>query len=116
MIISEGNFLQIAMRYYNNSSMNTIEEFNQDLNRSRLIQRQFKKYKVSGKINARLLINHLICFTNVFGSVSEKLLKYIIDEEYHKQLYALLFVFNYVADLPIEVDEYLVELISKEIK
>jgi hypothetical protein len=115
MIITEGNFLQVAMNSYDNSSMNTIEELTQDLSRIALMERQFRRYKKSGDPNIRLLINHFICFTNVFGPMNVKLLKFKIVEEYHKQLNSVLFMFDYL-DTHEEMDEELVILINKEIK
>ena len=117
MIITEGNFLKVAMRAYDNSSTHTIEEFKSDLNLIRLIQRQLRKYKIeSSCFNIRLMINHFICFTNVFGTKSKFLLNYKIEKQYRKQLNSIFFVFGYSTDKSEVIDEDLAVLLSKEIK
>lgn len=115
MIITEGNYLTIAMKNYDNFSMNSVEELDQDLLKAKLIQRQFNKYRKYDHINERLLINHFICFTNVFDKVSVPLLQFIINDDFRPELNALLFVFDYLV-LPTELlNENLVKLLYKEI-
>ncbi len=115
MKITEDNILRVAMRAYDNFSINTVEEFEKDFNRYTLIQRQFTNYTKGNKFNVRLLINHFICFTNVFSYISKDLLLFLIHDKYLKQLNSVLFIFKYIQD-PVELDEDLVILISKEIK
>ncbi len=64
--INEGNFALIAAKYYDNPSCMSTEEFNEDLNRIKYLKRLFHKYKTSGIIKERLVLNHLIILYNVF--------------------------------------------------
>ncbi len=116
MNITEGNYLTIAMSYYDNSTMSSLDEFRDDLNRANLIQRQFKKYLHKNCLNTRLLINHFICFNNVFGKVTKDLLLFLIKPEYHSCTNSILFVFGFITGTGIDMDEELIKIIYKEIK
>jgi len=65
--INDDNFLMYAMKHYDNPQCKNIEEFHEDMNRIKYLKRLFRKYKTSGVLRERLILNHLIIFTNVFG-------------------------------------------------
>ena len=49
-----------------NSSCIDTEEFLDDLKRINYIKKLFNKYKKTGELNERLVLNHLVVLTNVF--------------------------------------------------
>lgn len=67
--LSDLNFLLFASKYYNNPGCFETEEFLDDLNRIKYIKRLFNKYKESGELKERLILNHIIIFYNVFGII-----------------------------------------------
>lgn len=116
MILNSDNYLQYAMSHYNNCQLNSISEFTEDLHKISCIQRIFTRYHTSGKLNARLLINHLVILVNVFGKGAIDLLYYMINTDDMPQLNALLFVMSYIEDpSTVELDEEIVLILRKEI-
>ena len=55
-----------AKRNYDNRGA-SIEEFEDDLKRFKYLKRLFRKYDTSGELKLRLIINHIIILSNVFG-------------------------------------------------
>jgi len=64
--VNDGNFMMFAIKHYNSPSCTGEAEFREDLARIRSIGRSFSRYKKVGKINERLVLNHLIVLYNVF--------------------------------------------------
>lgn len=79
MIKSENEYLEIAMKAYDNPSCITIEEFNRDLNQYIHIKKTVRKYHQDNKI-LRKLVNHVVVFYNCFGNSATELLLYKIKE------------------------------------
>tara|TARA_R110001592_G_scaffold19266_2_gene79291 strand:+ start:7 stop:387 length:381 start_codon:yes stop_codon:yes gene_type:complete len=76
-----------AAKFYENPEVSSIDEFHEDLNRTKYIKRLFRKYKQSGVLRERLILNHLIIMCNVFGiTASNRILFYRIEEEFHSLL------------------------------
>lgn len=63
--LTEDNFLLFAAKYYN-SPHYTQEEFFSDLKRIKYIKKIIHKYRTTGELKDRLLLNHIIMFYNVF--------------------------------------------------
>ena len=66
--LTEDNFQLFAMKAYANPHCTDILEFHDDLNRIRYIKRLFRKYKDTGELKERLIINHLMILYNTFDS------------------------------------------------
>ena len=64
--LTDGNFTLFAARYYENPHCLTEEEFEDDLKRFRYLKRLFNKYKQTGELKDRLIINHFVVLYNVF--------------------------------------------------
>ena len=56
-----------AMKHYDNPSCVDEAEFLDDLKRFKYMKRLFRKYDKSGELKARLIVNHIIVLSNVFG-------------------------------------------------
>ena len=65
-VLNESNFSLYAAKYYDNPSCVGEEEFLEDISRFKYLKRLFGKYKESGEIRERLILNHLIILYNVF--------------------------------------------------
>lgn len=65
--LDETNFLLYAAKHYNNPHCYDTLEFYEDLNRIKYIKRLLNKYKETGELKERLVINHLVVIYNVFG-------------------------------------------------
>lgn len=63
--VDDSNFLLFAAKHYDNPCHDT-EEFLDDLKRFKYLKRLFVKYKESGELKERLILNHLIVLYNIF--------------------------------------------------
>jgi hypothetical protein len=66
--LTEKNYILYAAKYYDNVNCSSTKEFMDDLERIIYIKRIFNKYKKSGSIQRRLVLNHLTVLYNVFNS------------------------------------------------
>jgi hypothetical protein len=66
-LLTENNFLLYAAKYYQTRLCCGEEEFKDDLNRIRYIKKLLTRYEQSGDLKERLILNHLIVLTNMFG-------------------------------------------------
>jgi hypothetical protein len=102
MTISELNdstYIVYAMKHYDNPQCESIEEFHEDLNRTKYLKRLFRKYNSSGVLRERLILNHIIIFYNTFGvEASTRLLFYRIEEDLHPLLKTFLVYLNYLPE------------------
>jgi len=72
--IDESNVLLYAARFYDNPNCYDTVEFYDDLKRVSYIKRLFNKYKETGELKDRLVLNHLLVLFNVFGEFANKIL------------------------------------------
>jgi len=77
--LNKDNFMLFAIKFYENPTTLTQEEFEEDLNRFKYVKRWLKKYHESGKINSHLLLNHLIIIFNCWNDAAIPMLFYKID-------------------------------------
>jgi hypothetical protein len=106
--LNDKNFLLFASKYYDNPRCESIDEFHEDLNRIKYIKRLLKKYKKTGVLRERLLLNHIIILQNIFGPIPCcRILFFKLEKELHSELKTFLIYLNYLPDvLPeTEVDE-----------
>ena len=65
--LAEETFLLYAAKHYDNPQLQSEEEFYDDLKKFKYIKRLFNKYSESGELKERLILNHIVVLTNVFG-------------------------------------------------
>jgi len=101
--LNETNFIMYAMKNYENPTCTGMDEFYEDLNRVKYIKRLFRKYEKSDILRERLILNHLIILSNVFGPVScSRMMFYKTESELHPYLKTFLVYLNY---LPKQIEE-----------
>ena len=106
--LNDKNFLLFATQHYDNPQCESMDEFHEDLNRIKYIKRLLKKYKKTGVLRERLLLNHIIILQNIFGPVcSSRILFFKLEPELHSELKTFLVFLNYLPDeLPeVRIDE-----------
>lgn len=91
--LNENNFLIYAMKCYNTPNC-IMSEFEGDLKRIKYIKRLIRRYKATGDLKERLILNHIIVLSNVFGTeATVRMLFYKIDSsDYHILKTFLLFL------------------------
>ena len=67
--INADNVVMYAIRHYDNPQCEGEKEFEDELKRFKYIKRLLRKYYDTGILKERLLLNHLIVLTNVFGQL-----------------------------------------------
>lgn len=95
--LTEETFISFAMHNYDKVQC-TIEEFNEDLNRFKILNRLFCVYKDRGSINENLALNHIIILYNVFNEAATKMLFFKINREYWIVLKPFLILLNRLPD------------------
>jgi hypothetical protein len=77
--LTEENILLYAAKSY--EKPNCIRsEFEEDYKRIRYIKRLLQRYRLTGKIKERLILNHIVIVQNVFGiEASTRMLFFRID-------------------------------------
>jgi hypothetical protein len=93
--LTEENFLLFAMKYYINPHCTDLVEFHDDLKRIRYIKRLFKKYKETGELKERLILNHLVILYNMFESRSMTRMLFLKLGRYGDYLKPFLITLNY---------------------
>ncbi len=97
--LNNDNYIMYAMKHYENSQCEGMDEFYDDLNRTKYLKRLFKKYETSGILKERLILNHIIIFYNVFGiECGTRLLFFKIEEMFHSTLKTFLVFLNYLPE------------------
>ena len=115
--INADNVVMYAIRHYDNPHCEGEKEFEDDLKRFKYIKRLLRKYYDTGILKERLLLNHLIVLTNVFGSTaSTTLLLYKIQEEYWSTLKSFLIYLNTISEdelIDIDINKEVLEILRK---
>ena len=68
------------------------------MKRFKYLKRLFRKYKTTGELKTRLVLNHIIVLTNVFGNNHFTLLLFKIEREYWSVLKTFLQYLNVVKE------------------
>ena len=101
--LSDDNFILFAAHKYDNPTCESEEEFYEDLNRVKYIKRLFFRYDNTGELKVRLLLNHIIILTNVFGNEgATRILFHKSEDKYYGYIKTFL---NYLKSLPEEIPE-----------
>lgn len=85
MKLGESTFLLYAAKHYDNPHCSDMVEFEEDLKRFQYLRKLFSRYKQTGDLKERLILNHLIILYNCFGSDATNMLFMKLDE-YHDYL------------------------------
>ena len=100
--LTDSNYVMYAMKAYENPHCMGIDEFNEDLNRTKYIKRLFRKYQRDDGLRERLILNHIIIFCNVFGvQPGVRILFHKIEPDLHSYLKTFLLYLDYI---PIHMD------------
>jgi len=97
--LNDDNFLLYAMKCYDSPNA-IMSEFEEDLKRIKYVKRLIKRYRATGELKERLILNHLIILSNVFGTRnSVRMLFYKVDKEDYDILKTFLLFLNYMPDI-----------------
>jgi len=97
--VNENNFIMYAIKNYESSSCTSEQEFLEDLSRIKSISRSFSRYRKTGEINERLVLNHLIVLYNVFDHAAMTRMLVFKLYDYLEYLKPFLILINYWPDI-----------------
>ena len=101
--ITKDNWMLYAQQNYDNPTLEKEKELYDDIKRFKYLKRLFRRYKLTGEIKVRLIVNHVIVLQNVFGvEAAVTLLLYKLDTRYWPALKSVLNYLNYL--YPHELD------------
>lgn len=97
--LNSDNIMLYAMKSYDKPNC-IMSEFKEDMKRFNYLKRLFYRYRKDSEIKDRLIINHLIVLSNVFGvEASTRLLFYKIAKEDYSTLKTYLLFLSHMPDL-----------------
>lgn len=67
--LTDRNWRTYAARHYSNPQCIGDEEFEQDMRRLKYIKKAITRYRATGDVCERLILNHMIVLSNVLGPV-----------------------------------------------
>ena len=117
--ITKDNWLLYAQQNYDNPTLEKEEEFYDDIKRFKYLKRLFRRYKLTGEIKVRLIVNHIIVLQNVFGvEAACVLLLYKVEKMYWSYLKSVLVYLDYLYPHElndIKTDKNIDELLKEEL-
>lgn len=66
-ILTNDNFILFCAQNYDGKHCSSLDEFYEDLKRIKYIKKLITRYKITGELKERLILNHIIILNNVFG-------------------------------------------------
>ena len=115
--LNDENFLLFAAHNYNNKQCTETEEFYDDLNRFKYIKRLLSRYDDTGELQERLILNHIVVISNVFGiEAANKMIWFKIDPNHWHYIKPFLVFLHYLPEnekVEIAMDPTIVERLRK---
>ena len=102
--LDDSNFKLYAASNYDNPLCYDTDEFYDDLKRFKYLKRLFNRYKETGELKERLIINHIVVIYNVFGPVAATRLLFFKLSEYHSMLKPFLMMNGMMPDIVVGID------------
>ena len=97
--VNDDNFIIFAMKFYENPQCLSEKDFHNDLKILKYIKRLLNRYKKTGEIKTRLMLNHLIMLGNVFPiEILVRILFLKIPNDYWKELKTFLIFLKYMPE------------------
>ena len=107
--LNDESFLIYAAKHYDRPHI-LQSEFEDDLKRIKYVKRLLRKYRQTGEFKERLVLNHVIILSNVFGvEATTNMLFFKVDREDYPLLKTILIYLNYMPSrLNVTFDKYYV--------
>ena len=93
--LTKDTFLIYAIKNYDTSGFKGKQEFLEDLKRFRYIKKLLNRFKTTGELKERLILNHIIVLYNMFGAeATVRMLFFKLDEIYWSEIKTFLLYLN----------------------
>jgi hypothetical protein len=105
--LNDDNFLIFAAKAYDRPHI-LQSEFEDDLKRIKYVKRLLRKYRQTGEFKERLVLNHVIILSNVFGVESTvNMLFFKVDQDDYPLLKTILIFLKYMPNrLTVSFNKY----------
>ena len=103
--LSDGNFLIYCAKHYDNPQCHTTEEFMEDLKRIKYIKKLVTRYVDTGDLKERLILNHLIILSNVFGADHLARILYLKMRVQYKYIKPFLVMLNIMPERLLNIND-----------
>ncbi|NBX98133.1 hypothetical protein EB118_17445 [bacterium] len=101
--LNEDTFDEYAVKNYRNPNCTSVLEFLDDLKTIKYVKRLINKYVAQKDLKERLILNHIISLSNVFGvEATVNMLHYKIEKRNHHVLNAFFLFLNYIETEDLE--------------
>jgi|TARA_B110000908_G_scaffold94382_1_gene111856 hypothetical protein len=115
--LNRKNFEMFAAQNYTNPECLDVEEFKEDLARFKYLKRLLRRYELTGDLQERLILNHLIVIYNVFGIPSaNRMIEYKIEDIHWPYIKPFLVLLHYLPEdykVEIPMDINIVDTLRK---
>ena len=125
--LDDSNFMLYAAANYDNPQCYDTDEFYDDLKRFKYLKRLLNRYKETGELKERLILNHLTVIYNVFGSTPATRLLFFKLEGYFNLLKPFLVLMGHMPEkvenigpfdrtyrnVDIEMEESIIKVLRK---
>ena len=102
--LTDDNFLVYALKCYS-APRCIMSEFESDIRRTKYIKKLIRKYNITNDLKERLILNHIILLSNVFGpEPSTRILFFKFDADDFGILKTFLLYLNMMPDVIIGVN------------
>ena len=116
MTITDDEFETYAINNYRNLNCVSVLEFLEDLNKIKYIKRLINKYAEKNELRERLILNHIIFLSNVFGAeATAHMLTFKIEDKNKYILNSFLIFLGYIPNTNVLYDEPLLTEIQKRV-
>ena len=110
--LTDDNFIFFAIQHYEYVHAG-MDHFNQDLRLTIYIHRLLKRYKRTGEMKERLLLNHIITLLNAFSDdAAVRILFYKTPSDFHKYLKTFLIFLGRIED-DGEIDQSIMDKLKE---
>jgi len=97
--LNNDNFDLYAAKHYRNHQCITADEFYDDIAKFKYVVRLLRRYRDTGRIQERLLLNHIITIYNVFDiSAANRMIFHRVDINLWPALKTFLVYLNYIPE------------------
>jgi hypothetical protein len=97
--LNNANFELYAARHYNNPACLEPQDFYDDVAKFKYVVRLLRRYRESGMIQERLVLNHIITIYNVFEiTAATRMLFYKVDIDLWSSLKTFLVYLNFMPE------------------
>lgn len=94
--LNDDNFDEYAVSNYRNPNCISVLEFLDDLKTIKYIKRLINKYLEKKELKERLILNHIISLSNVFGvEATVNMLRFKVEKQNHDILNAFFLYLQY---------------------